>query len=188
MTTSTTEQISSELLAKLVEQYRAELERLDYTSWTINTNLHSIRRLCELMVEHNVEPDGLTPDIAAELLGRAGSCGCRDKYALFIVRRFADYLASIASSLSGVASHDRLLFVQSLLPTSWRFLVRLTGAVSSSRPDTPRASARSRGQGWPQATARSCAARSVLDGGEHGATLDQDGSREAEDQPCVTHL
>lgn len=107
MTTSTTEQISSELLAKLVEQYRAELERLDYTSWTINTNLHSIRRLCELMVEHNVEPDGLTPDIAAELLGRAGSCGCRDKYALFIVRRFADYLASIGVAMPPAATTAR---------------------------------------------------------------------------------
>jgi len=41
----------------------------------------------------------------------------------------------------------------------------------------PRAPARSRGQGWPQATARACAARSVLDGGEHGATLDQEAHR-----------
>jgi transposase len=41
---------------------------------------------------------------------------------------------------------------------------------------TPKAPARRRGQGWPQATARACAARSVLDGGEHGATLNQDGA------------
>ena len=55
----------------------------------------------------------------------------------------------IASSLCGMASHNHLLIGPPRLPTSWRFLVRLQGAVSSSRPTTPRASARNRGQGWP---------------------------------------
>jgi hypothetical protein len=52
-----------------------------------------------------------------------------------------------ASSPSGVASDDRLLIGAPGLPTSQRFLVRLKGAVSSSRPDDPqgaRAQARSR--------------------------------------------
>jgi hypothetical protein len=38
------------------------------------------------------------------------------------------------------------------------FFVRLTGAVSSSRPDHPQGVARSRGQAWPQATAERRAA------------------------------
>ena len=56
------------------------------------------------------------------------------------------------------------------------FLVRL-GAVSSSRPDVPRApSAAAVKDGPPlRGPPRPCAARSVLDGGEHGARLGQVG-------------
>ena len=54
---------------------------------------------------------------------------------------------TMASSLFWMASHDVPLLGPPRLPTSCRFLVRLKGAVSSSRPDNPQgacAQARSR--------------------------------------------
>ena len=73
------------------------------------------------------------------------------------------------SGLKRLPLHWRLGF-----PSWWRFLVRLSGAVSSSRPDDPRA---------PRAVAveddrrspPARVARSVLDGGEHGAQPEPSG-------------
>jgi integrase/recombinase XerD len=98
MISPTTEEIAGEPLDGLVEQYRAELERLNYARWTINTYLRSIRRLCGLMIECGIALDELTPDIAAEIAERADSRSNRHQYAVFIVRRFAGYLASIGAA------------------------------------------------------------------------------------------
>ena len=48
MINSTTAQMAGDRLDGLVEQYRAELERLNYGRWTINAYLRSIRRLSRL--------------------------------------------------------------------------------------------------------------------------------------------
>ena len=98
MISPTTEEIAGEPLDGLVEQYRAELERLNYARWTINTYLRSIRRLCGLMIECGIALDELTPDIAAEIAERADCRSNRHQYAVFIVRRFAGYLASIGAA------------------------------------------------------------------------------------------
>jgi hypothetical protein len=62
--------------------------------------------------------------------------------------------AFFSSSLFIVGSNETPLLGKSVLPISGCFLVRLRGAVSSSRPDVPQGVARSSGQGWPQAIAR----------------------------------
>src|SRR3954453_17136491 len=80
MINSTTAQIAGEPLDGLMEQYRAEVERLNYGRWTINAYLRSIRRLFGLMIEHGVALDELTPDIAAELVLRADWHGARQQY------------------------------------------------------------------------------------------------------------
>jgi hypothetical protein len=60
-------------------------------------------------------------------------------------------------------------------PLQGCFFVRLKRAVSSSRPDDAQGGARRRGQGWPLGHRALGAALGVLDGGEHGARLGQDG-------------
>jgi len=60
-------------------------------------------------------------------------------------------------------------------PLQGCFFVRLKRAVSSSWPDDAQGGARRRGQGWPLGHRALGAALGVLDGGEHGARLGQDG-------------
>lgn len=100
MINSTTAQMAGDRLDGLVEQYRAELERLNYGRWTINAYLRSIRRLSRLMIEHDVALDDLTPDIATDLVLRADWRGHRQQYAAFIVRRFVGYLATLGVAKS----------------------------------------------------------------------------------------
>jgi hypothetical protein len=107
MINSTTAQMAGELLDGLVEQYRAELERLNYSRWTINAYLRSIRQLSGLMSEHSVALDELTPDIAADLVIRADWRGDRQQYAAFIVRRFAGYLATLGVAKSTAPATPR---------------------------------------------------------------------------------
>jgi site-specific recombinase XerD len=78
-----------------MEQYRVELERLNYGRATINIYLRSIRRLRSLMEHQGVALDQLTPDIAAELVLRADWRGDRREYAAFTVRRFVGYLSAL---------------------------------------------------------------------------------------------
>ena len=78
----------------VIIQYRAELERLNYIRETINVYLRSIRRLFRLMEEHDVMLGDLTPDVAANLVLQAPWHCDRQQYAVFIVRRFVDYLAA----------------------------------------------------------------------------------------------
>lgn len=89
-----------EPLGGLLEQYRAELERLNYSRWTIYAHLRSIRRLSGLIIERNVPLDELTPDIAADLVLRADCRGDRQQYVVFIVRRFVGYLAMLGVAKS----------------------------------------------------------------------------------------
>jgi hypothetical protein len=94
MTGSTRKQITGGLFDKLAEQYCIELEQLKYGHATISVYRRSITRLGELMAENNVALDALTPDSAAELVLGADWHGDRRQYAVFVVRRFAAYLAA----------------------------------------------------------------------------------------------
>jgi integrase/recombinase XerD len=94
MTESTRKQITGGLFDKLAEQYCVELEQLKYGRATIGIHRRSITRLGELMTENNVALDALTPDSAAKLVLGADWHGDRRQYAVFVVRRFAAYLAA----------------------------------------------------------------------------------------------
>jgi integrase/recombinase XerD len=95
MTNLPEEQLTDGPLDALVERYRAELKRLNYGRATISIYLRSIDRLCRLMEKHGVALDGLTPDMAAELVLSADRHCDRQQYAVFIVKRFASYLAAL---------------------------------------------------------------------------------------------
>ena len=95
MTHSTTAPMAGQRLQMLMEQYRVELERLNYGRATINVYLRSIRRLRSLMEHQDVALDQLTPHIAAKLVLRADWHGDRQPYAVFIVRRFVAYRATL---------------------------------------------------------------------------------------------
>src|SRR5579859_90107 len=81
-------------LDAIVAQYRAELARLNYVRGSINVYLRSIRRLFRLMEEQGVALGDLTPDVAADLVRRAQWRCDRQQYAVFIVKRFVEYLAA----------------------------------------------------------------------------------------------
>jgi hypothetical protein len=66
MTNRSWEQTAEQPLDVLAEQYRAELERLNYGRATINVYLRTIRKLGQLIGSHDLPLDQLTPDIAAE--------------------------------------------------------------------------------------------------------------------------
>jgi len=95
MINPTADQRVSEPLDGLVRQYRTELERLNYSRGTINIYIGSIDRLRRLMDEHGVALGELTPDIAADLMLRTDWLGDRRPYAVFIVRRFVNYLTTM---------------------------------------------------------------------------------------------
>jgi integrase/recombinase XerD len=98
MTNSTRAQLTGGLPDELVGQFYVELERLNYGRETINLYKRSIHRLSQLMVSRGLALDQLTPEIAAELVLRADWHGDRREYAVFVVRRFAGYLAGLGAA------------------------------------------------------------------------------------------
>src|SRR5208337_725190 len=94
MPDSTDEQAPTVQCETIIAQYRTELERLNYVRETINVYLRSIRRLFQLMEEHGVALGELTPDISADLVHQVPWRCDRKQYAIFIARRFVDYLAA----------------------------------------------------------------------------------------------
>jgi integrase/recombinase XerD len=109
MTDPTTARMTGELLDALVELYRVELERLNYGRATINAYLRSIHRLRQLMEKHSVALGELTPDCAAELVLSGDWRGDRRQYAVFIVRRFVSYLATLGMAKPPVSPTAREL-------------------------------------------------------------------------------
>lgn len=107
MTTELTANTTGTPLDALLEQYRAELEGLNYSRWTVETSLRAIRDLGHLMEAHGVALADLTPDRAAELIGhRVKRGGCKTSPA-FMVRRFAAYLVTLGLvKLPPVAPQD----------------------------------------------------------------------------------
>ncbi len=91
MSDSTDERVR---LDAIIAQYRAELVRLNYVRGSINVYLRSIRRLFQLMEEQGVALGDLTPDVAAELVDRASWLCDRQQYAIFIAKRFVEYLSA----------------------------------------------------------------------------------------------
>lgn len=80
--------------AAIIAQYRAELERQSYVRGSINVYLRSIRRFFQLMDEQGVALGGLTPAVATDLVRRAQWRCDRKQYAVFIVKRFVEYLSA----------------------------------------------------------------------------------------------
>ncbi len=95
MINSTTGQKAAEPLDGLLEQYLVELAGLNYDRGTIRIYAGAIERLFELMVEHGVALNELTPDVAAELVLRTDWRGDRLQYGVFIVKRFTGYLMTL---------------------------------------------------------------------------------------------
>ncbi len=94
MSDSKDEQLPGVQVDTIIARYRAELERLNYIRATINVYLRSIRKLFRLMDEHGVAIGDLTPAVAADLVLQAPWRCDRQQYAVFIVRRFVNYLAA----------------------------------------------------------------------------------------------
>ncbi len=94
MSKITTGQMTGEALTGIVEEYRAELERLDYSQATIETYLRAVGRLQQLLEVHGVAIGELTPALAAELLQHEATRVGRRPYAIGIGRRFAAYLVA----------------------------------------------------------------------------------------------
>jgi hypothetical protein len=99
MTEPTTEQMAGVLLDEFVRQYCTKLEQLNYGPSDDQCLPASITRLRQLMVEHDVALDALTPDIAAELVLGADWYGDRRPYVVFVVRRFVAYLATLGVAM-----------------------------------------------------------------------------------------
>jgi hypothetical protein len=118
---------------------------------------------------------GLVPSkrqFSQEFLGRApnyiadrGFSRCSTGALLNLPPRCLEWVACVSLPCPGSQRH----------PLQGCFFVRLKRAVSSSRPDDAQGGARRRGQGWPLGHRALGAALGVLDGGEHGARLGQDG-------------
>lgn len=87
--------ISGDLLAS----FRAELEGRQYDRGTITFYLQTLRELGRVIEERGVDLKTITPALAADLVLADGWGARRQKYAAFVARRFADYLA-----VSGVAT------------------------------------------------------------------------------------
>src|SRR4051795_185778 len=92
MATTTTTNAMGELQDRLLDQYRAELERLDYSRGTIATYLHAVRRLLQILVARGITVGDLTPDLAAELMQHDATRAGRRPYGMFIAQRFATHL------------------------------------------------------------------------------------------------
>jgi hypothetical protein len=78
----------------IIAQYRAELERLNYVRGSIDVYLRSIKRFFRLIEEQGVALGDLAPDAAADLIRRATWRCDRQQYAVFIVKRFVEYLSA----------------------------------------------------------------------------------------------
>ena len=94
MTTTTIANTADEYLDGLLQGYRAELQRLNYTPGTIHTYLCTIRRLWRIMEAHGVAVGELTPELASELVRHEPTRVSRRPYAVIIARRFAAHLVA----------------------------------------------------------------------------------------------
>jgi len=94
MTSTTTADAADEQLDRLLDAYRAELQRLNYSRGTVHTYLCTIRRLWRIMEAHGVEVGEITPELAAKLVRDEPTRVSRRPYAVIIAKRFAAHLAA----------------------------------------------------------------------------------------------
>lgn len=95
MTTEPTANTTATPLDGLLEQYRAELEGLNYSRWTVETSLRVIRELGHLMDVHGAVLADLTPDRAADLIGHSVRRSSCKTSSAFMARRFATHLVTL---------------------------------------------------------------------------------------------
>lgn len=96
MTNTTIRQATSEQPDAATKQYRAELERLGYSGWTVRTRVHVAQRLLRLMDAEGIAAGDLTPGRAAEIIRKAATPpGSLCRHAVMAAKHFADYLAGV---------------------------------------------------------------------------------------------
>ncbi len=94
MTNPTKANTADEQLDRLLDAYRTELQRLNYSRGTIHTYLCTIRRLWRIMEARGVGVGELTPDLAGKLVRHEPTRVSRHPYAVIIAQRFGTYLAA----------------------------------------------------------------------------------------------
>jgi site-specific recombinase XerD len=80
---------------EILEQYRAELERLAYSRGTVKTYLRVVQKLCQHLDARGLALADLTPDRAAGLIQEGAARNEKSTYKAFIARRFATFLVSL---------------------------------------------------------------------------------------------
>jgi site-specific recombinase XerD len=94
MPSTTKADTADEQLDRLLDAYKMELQRLNYTRGTVHTYLCTIRRLWRIMEARGVGVGELTPELAGELVRDEPTRVSRRPYAVIIARRFAAHLAA----------------------------------------------------------------------------------------------
>ena len=95
--------ISADLLAS----FRAELEGCQHAHGTINFYLQGVVELGRVIEERGIDLKTITPAHAAELVLGDGWRTRRQKYAAFVARRFAEYLAVIGVATPTLTARDQ---------------------------------------------------------------------------------
>ena len=93
--------------ADLVASFRAELEGCQHAPGTINFYLQAVVELGRVIEEHGVDLKTITPALAAKLVLGDGWGTRRQKYAAFVARRFAEYLATIGVATPRLTKRDQ---------------------------------------------------------------------------------
>ena len=94
MTSTTASDAADEYLERLLDGYRAELERVNYSKATIEEYQGAVRRLWQIMRARGVRVVDLTPNLAGDLVRHEPTRVGRRPYAVTIARRFAGFLAA----------------------------------------------------------------------------------------------
>ena len=68
MRSTTASDAADEYLERLLDGYRAELERVNYSRATIEDYLRAVRRVWQIMHARGVRVGDLTPDLAGDLV------------------------------------------------------------------------------------------------------------------------
>src|SRR5260221_14270179 len=92
---------------QLLQRYRTELEYRQYDRGTINFYLQVVDELRRVIAQRGVDLKTITPALAAELVLGDGWQARRQKYAAFVARRFAEYLAKIGVATPTLTVRDQ---------------------------------------------------------------------------------
>jgi len=109
MTSTTASDAADEYLERLLDGYRAELERVNYSKATIEEYQGAVRRLWQIMRARGVRVVDLTPNLAGDLVRHEPTRVGRRPYAVTIARRFAGFLAARGVAKPSIAPTAREL-------------------------------------------------------------------------------